>query len=327
MTERVIGQVPNDLLGISSLLPSKNGEKYLAQLIPQILDMLNVDDELIVINDGSTDKSANILVELSKLDSRIKILSTKGIGLVASLNLGIKEAKNPWIARFDVDDEYLNNRLKEQRRFIGSDVAVVFSDYTFMSSSGICLGSIPTAILPNPTKLSLITSQRTPHPVALINKKMIFAAGGYKINDFPCEDLGLWLRLADLGKIVSTPRRLLYYRLSGGSISSLHRSQQIDKKNKLIHEFKHWKDLFQLSIDELPKTIEFYIKQTSSTARIVLHLRDISIAARLSGTSLGLKKLASVLPVQTIIRIPIVVVEIYAKIMIRRTYRLVKNFF
>jgi hypothetical protein len=47
----------------------------------------------------------------------------------------------------------------------------------------------------------------------------------------------------------------------------------------------------------------------------------------LSGTSLGLKKLASVLPVQTIIRIPIVVVEIYAKIMIRRTYRLVKNFF
>jgi hypothetical protein len=95
----------------------------------------------------------------------------------------------------------------------------------------------------------------------------------------------------------------------------------------LISEFKQWESLIHLSINELPQTIGIYRKYPSSTARIVLHLRDISIAARLSGTSLGLKKLASVLPVQTIIRIPIVVVEIYAKIMIRRTYRLVKNFF
>ena len=73
------GQVSNQLSGISAVLPSKNGAKYLAQLIPQILEMLKVDDELIVINDGSTDDSANILDALVKLDHKVKVLSTKGI--------------------------------------------------------------------------------------------------------------------------------------------------------------------------------------------------------------------------------------------------------
>lgn len=317
----------NQLSGISALLPSKNGADYLPQLIPQILGMLEVDDELIVINDGSTDNSANILAELSKLDVKLKVLATKGIGLVASLNLGLKEAKNPWIARFDVDDEYFHDRLKVQRQLIDTDVAVVFSDYTFVSSSGIKLGSVPTAILPTPTKLSLITSQRTPHPVALINRKMIFAAGGYKFADFPAEDLGLWFRLADLGTIVSTPKQLLQYRLSGGSISNLHRSQQIDKKNQLISEFKQWQSLIHLSIIELPQTIEIYRKHPSSTARIVLHLRDISIAARLSRSNVSLIKLVFALPLLTLIRIPFVAVEISVKTVVRRIYRLIKNLF
>ena len=317
----------NQLLGISALLPSKNGADYLAQLIPQILGMLEVDDELIVINDGSTDDSANMLAELAKLDVKLKVLATKGIGLVASLNLGVQEAKNPWIARFDVDDEYFHDRLEVQRQLINADVAVVFSDYTFVSSSGINLGSVPTAILPTPTKLSLITSQRTPHPVALINKKMIFAAGGYKFEDFPAEDLGLWFRLADLGKIVSTPRQLLHYRLGGGSISSLHRSQQIDKKNQLISEFKQWESLIHLSINELPQTIGIYRKYPSSTARIVLHLRDISIAAKLSRSNIILTKLVFALPLLVLIRIPFVAVEIFAKTVVRRIYRLIKNLF
>lgn len=323
----MVGQVSNQLSGISALLPSKNGAEYLAQLIPQILGMLDVDDELIVINDGSTDNSASILAELAKLDFKVRVLSTKGIGLVASLNLGIQEAKNPWIARFDVDDEYFHGRLEVQRQLIDTDVAVVFSDYTFVSSSGINLGSVPTAILPIPTKLSLITSQRTPHPVALINRKMIFAAGGYKFEDFPAEDLGLWFRLADLGKIVSTPRKLLYYRMGGGSISSLHRSQQIDKKYQLISEFKQWQNLIQLSINELPRTIGIYRNHSSSTARIVLHLRDISIAAKFCGSNVNLIRLVLELPSLTLIKIPLVVIEIFAQMLVRRIYRLIKNFF
>lgn len=317
----------NQLSGISALLPSKNGAEYLAQLIPQILGMLEVDDELIVINDGSTDNSANILAELAKLDVKLRVIATKGIGLVASLNLGIQEAKNPWIARFDADDEYSYDRLKVQRQLIDSDIAVVFSDYTFVSSSGINLGSVPTAILPTPTKLSLITSQRTPHPVALINRKMIFAAEGYKSEDFPAEDLGLWFRLADLGEIVSAPKQLLHYRLSGGSISSLNRSQQIEKKNQLISEFKQWQSLIQLSINELPRTIGIYQKHSSSTTRTVLHLRDISMAAKLSGSDVSLIKIVVTLPLLTLIRIPLVVIKIFAQMMVRRIYRLIKNFF
>ena len=156
---------------------------------------------------------------------------------------------------------------------------------------------------------------------------MILAAGGYKAIDFPAEDLGLWFRLAEIGKIVSTPRQLLHYRLGGGSISSLHRSQQINIKNQLIHGFNHWQSLIQLSIDELPKTIAFYLKQPSSTARIVLHLRDITLAARFAGKKVGLTNLLLALPVTTLIRIPLALTQISAMAVIRRIYRLAKNFF
>ena len=66
--------------------------------------MLDENDELLVVNDGSTDNSSLILADLAKNDARIKIVTTVGVGLVAALNLGIAEAKNPWVARFDVDE-------------------------------------------------------------------------------------------------------------------------------------------------------------------------------------------------------------------------------
>ena len=67
---------------ISALLPVKNGEIYLPSLIPGILRMLNQYDDLIIVNDGSSDSSKDIIEEFSKYDSRIKLVNTSGIGLV-----------------------------------------------------------------------------------------------------------------------------------------------------------------------------------------------------------------------------------------------------
>ena len=311
---------------ISALLPSKNGERYLSRLIPRILLMLDENDELLVVNDGSTDNSSLILADLAKNDARIKIVTTVGVGLVAALNLGIAEAKNPWVARFDVDDEYPLNRINLQRELIEANVAAIFSDYSFMSAAGVSLGTLPSAISSNPTKLSLVSSQRTPHPVALLNRENVLSVGGYHVKDFPAEDLGLWFRLIERGRFLSVPKVLLSYRLSGSSISSSNRKEQFATKSKIIIGFRSWDVLVQNSLEEFSSTISCYLRHRRSTARIILHLRDLTNASKLSGIKFSMVKLLLTLPLLTLIKIPFVLIDISAKTIARRIYRLVKSF-
>ena len=322
----VIRQVSSELPSISALLPSRNGEKYLHRLVPRILAMLRENDELLVVNDGSTDNSALVLANQAISDARVRILTTDGVGLVAALNLGIENAKSPWIARFDVDDEYLPDRLNLQRQLIGNDVAVIFSDYSFISSAGVRLGTVPSAITSNQTKLSLVTSQRTPHPVALLNRANALSVGGYRLEDFPAEDLGLWLRMVGKGKFLSVPSVLLSYRLSGNSISSSNRRDQLIKKNSLISDFRAWHELVESCVREYRSTITYYLKQRNSTARIILHLRDIAEASRFSGSEISITKLLITLPLSVLVKIPFVFLVFSARTIIRRFYRLSKNF-
>ena len=316
----------SELPSISALLPSKNGERYLSRLIPRILLMLEENDELLVVNDGSTDDSSLILAALAKSDARLKIVSTVGVGLVTALNLGIAEAKNPWVARFDVDDEYPLNRIKLQRELIEANVAAIFSDYSFISAAGISLGALPSAITSNPTKLSLVSSQRTPHPVVLLNRASVLSVGGYRVEDFPAEDLGLWFRLLEKGRFLSVPKVLLSYRLSGSSISSSNRKEQLATKSKIIIGFRSWNVLVASCLEEFSSTISCYLRHPRSTARIVLHLRDITNASKLSGIKFSTVKLLLTLPLFTLIKIPFVLIDILAKTIARRIYRLVKNF-
>ena len=311
---------------ISALLPSKNGERYLSRLIPRILLMLGENDELLVVNDGSTDNSSLILADLAKSDTRLKIVTTVGVGLVTALNLGIAEAKNPWVARFDVDDEYPLNRINLQRKLIEDNIVAIFSDYSFTTSVGVSLGTLPSAITSNPTKLSLVSSQRTPHPVALLNRASVLSVGGYRVEDFPAEDLGLWFRLLERGRFLSVPKVLLSYRLSGSSISSSNRKEQFATKSKIIISFRSWDVLVQNCLEEFSSTISCYLRHQRSTARIILHLRDVAKAAKLSGIKFSMIQLLLTLPLLTLIKIPFVSIDILTKTMARRIYRLAKNF-
>ncbi len=322
----VISLVSGNLSSITALLPSRNGEKYLNRLIPQILEMLSENDELIVINDGSTDSSASILAEHEKIDGRIKVLTTEGVGLVAALNIGIEVASKTWIARFDVDDEYSVDRISLQRELIGDDVAVIFSDYSFMSATGMRLGTVPSGILSKSTKLSLVSSQRTPHPVALMNRASVLEVGGYHATDFPAEDLGLWIKMLKVGKFLSVPEVLLRYRLSGGSISFSNRGAQLTKKNQIISDFGDWNILVENCVEEFEATVSCYLEHSQPTARLILHLRDISKASKLAKIEVSILALLAKVPFSTLIRIPSVFADILAKTLIRKLYRLSQNF-
>jgi len=288
--------------------------------------MLTESEELIIVNDGSRDSSPEIIEEFVKTDSRIKLINTTGLGLVNALNLGIKASKNGWIARFDVDDSYSHLRLDRQRELINDDVALIFADYKFISRKGRSLGHVFSAIHPLPSALAIISSQRSAHPVVLINKQILMRCGGYVESDFPVEDLALWMRISTMGTIISVPEVLLSYRLSINSISANNRRIQRLKKSELVKNFDLWGDWQRLCQDNFKETVSQYLASPNSAERILLHLRDLLIAQKLTGIPVPLLRLLRDAGHLVTIKMVFSGIQISAMAINRKIYRIIRKF-
>ena len=263
---------------VTILLPVRNGQKFINKSISNLKSMARVHDEILVIEDGSTDASAKLLQEQARTDSRIRIIDGEGKGLVHGLNLGIKEAVNELIARADIDDHYCLERISKQLGPLTSEVGAVFSDYTFQSANGISLGTIPGAITPTATALSLYSGQRTAHPSVLYKRSAVIAAGGYREDEFPVEDLGLWIRLARVSSLITYPESLLQYTIAKGSISHLRRNSMAKTKQDLLmkHKLKN-NELNKLAID-FHELLKIYDGSSLSYIRKILIYRDLKLA-------------------------------------------------
>jgi len=309
---------------ISALLPVKNGEIYLESLLPNILSMLTSDDELVVINDGSSDQTRSIIEKYCTSDSRLRLINTQGIGLVKALNLGVESAAHKWVARFDVDDEYPKNRIDEERKLMNDDVSVIFSDYQFISKRGVNLGRVYSAVFHLPTTLSLISSQRTAHPSALINRRLLLQCGGYLEKDYPAEDLALWLRLSQCGKLISVPNKLLLYRLSGTSISGQTRQIQLRKKDELISDYALWPLWQNKCIEFFEETILSYRSTPNAPERLLLHIRDILLVSNQINIKVPYSRLFGQIGIGMSLRMVYSLLKIYYFTMLRRLYRFVR---
>jgi glycosyltransferase involved in cell wall biosynthesis len=219
---------------ISHLLPVRNGSEFLQSVIPQIVANFSLGDEIIVIDDGSTDETPKLLQNFKAEFKGLEIFRTKGVGLVAALNLGFDIAECSWVARYDVDDDYEAHRIEIQKSQIKKNTVGIFSDYDFRINKKVYAGRMVSPVLPQMTKLSLFASQQTAHPVALLNKSAVQEAGGYNREDFPAEDLGLWFRLAKLGDLISVPETLLHYNLNSKGISASNRNLMKSKASEVV---------------------------------------------------------------------------------------------
>ena len=99
---------------ISVVMSVFNGSKFLADAIQSILSRLFKEFELIIVDDGSTDNSLNIIRSFESADSRIKVISKLNEGLAKSLNAAISASQGDFIARMDADDIGYKNRLEKQ---------------------------------------------------------------------------------------------------------------------------------------------------------------------------------------------------------------------
>ena len=265
---------------ISIVLPIKNGERYINKSLHNLLQTINSTDEILVIDDYSTDGTKNIVLVENSTDSRIKYLKNINPGFVNALNFGIKESINKWIARADVDDQYELNRLSEQRKNISVKTVGIFTDYDFFSDSHNYLGTIPSAIDADAVSVSLISSQRTAHPSILFNKEAAINAGGYRESDFPAEDLSLWLRMSRLGDLISIPKTLLHYRLSSGSITGTRRIEAKEMTKKLVANIGiNQKNTLGL-VENFEMVLQLYKEHNRAPERELLILRDLYLLSK-----------------------------------------------
>jgi len=264
---------------ITLLLPVKNGQLYIQESILNLSQIAGPADEILIIDDGSNDQTPALVKKSSQTDGRLRYIKSSGVGLVNALNLGIKESANEWIARCDVDDLYSEDRISLQKTYIRPEVSAIFTDYKFIGSDSSELGTMPGAINSHAVSVSLAKSQRTAHPSVMYRKTAVNDVGGYRTQDFPTEDLSLWLRMAKEGQLISVPEVLLSYRLSKDSVSGTKRKLIQTKSKEIVSKIGINYSNYIFVKENLGKIFEEYDQFSLPARRKLLLLRELFIVS------------------------------------------------
>ena len=224
---------------VTVLLPSYNAERYLGQSVESILHQTFTDFEFLIIDDGSTDGAVEILRRYAKQDPRIRLILRENRGLVATLNEGLEKARAPLLARMDNDDEAVPDRLEKQVAFLDvhPEVMCVASAFTFMDESWRLLTTLyPPEHDEDLQKLCLAGHCPICDPASMFRREAALAAGGFNPELELAQDLDMWLRLGEMGKLACIQEPLLRYRLHTGSLSGLKPDLQRDRMRRSCEE-------------------------------------------------------------------------------------------
>jgi len=262
---------------ISVIMAVYNEEKYLRESVQSILGQTFPNFEFIIINDGSTDRSAEIIDRFAKTDKRIRIVHQDNKGLASSLNVGLQMVRGRFIARMDADDISLPKRLEVQSNVMMNDtrIGVCHSLFCLIDSEGEAIpfrkraGSRFSSLQ---TRWTLIWRNCISHPTVMIRRELLkkynLSYNAYAI----CQDYELWCRLIDLTEFYSIPQSLLLLRKHSESTSSNYDENYLSKFSGVIS--KNLNKYVNITLDqgELRKIAllsgQMYLRGKNITCRI-----------------------------------------------------------
>src|SRR6056297_42872 len=215
---------------VSVLLPVYNGGAYLEAAVQSLLGQTFGDFEILTINDGSKDGSVATLERLAREDARIRVISRENRGLVATLNEGMARARGEYLARMDADDLALPERIARQVAFLDAhpEVVAVGTRTLLVDAEGWPLRPFAEQTGHAEIDAAHIAGRggAIVHPSAMIRADALRAIGGYDDRYPHAEDLDLFLRLAEIGRLANLPEILFHYRQQPHSIGHKHRDTQ-----------------------------------------------------------------------------------------------------
>jgi glycosyltransferase involved in cell wall biosynthesis len=205
---------------ISVIIPTYNGERYVKQAVDSVLAQTCRDFEIIVVDDGSTDGTAELL---RPYGDRIAYVYQENRKLPAARNAGIRVARGQYLAFLDSDDLFLPHKLTAQARCLDEwpDVGLVASGHQYVDEAGRMLQeSRPWIGRPAITLESILFGGLAPVHAVLLRRDWFDRVGGFDEQFAYCEDMDLWYRLALAGcPMVWEPAVVCQYRLHGNNMS------------------------------------------------------------------------------------------------------------
>jgi glycosyltransferase involved in cell wall biosynthesis len=210
---------------VSVLLPVYNGEKYLAEAIESVLAQSFSDFEFFILDDGSKDRSREIILAYQNKDSRIKNMpNAKNLGVEKTLNRGVSLSQGEYLARLDQDDRWSDgDKLKKQVEFLDRHpaCAVLGTAQENIDEEGRPIQIVKFQETDTAIRDVILFSNPFAHPSVLIRKSALIEMGGYseeKKYDL-IDDYELWLRLGTKYELANLPDVSLQYRIHAGSRS------------------------------------------------------------------------------------------------------------
>jgi len=232
---------------VSVIMPAYNAEKYIAEAIESIISQKYTNWELLIADDGSTDKTPKIISEYEKKESRIKTYHNfENIGYLKTCNKLFKLCKGDFITFQDADDWSMKDRFEKQIKvFMNNDeIGLCGTWFNIIDHKGKTIRSSK-----NPTTHNEIIDtfmQRNPIlPASIMIKRIVYdTIGGYRsyFDDKAYQDYDwVWL-IAENYSCVNLPEHLYFYRQHSSSISKTIEPQRLISKTIVINLAKQRKE-------------------------------------------------------------------------------------
>ena len=212
---------------VSVIMSVYNEEQYIAETVESILNQTFSDFEFIIIDDGSEDKTYDVLKTFN--DPRMRIVRQQNMGLTKSLNKGIELSKGEYIARADAQDIYVPTRFEKQVNFLDKNkkVAAVSNWVRYVDEEGNLISEkkLPTSSVQIKRKLGFSNSMV--HSSVMIRKSALIDIGGYNESLPYAQDYDLWLRLSQKYELANIPEFLCTVRILRKGVSLSKENLQI----------------------------------------------------------------------------------------------------
>ena len=227
---------------VSVLMPVFNGEQFLLAAIESILGQGFTGFEMIVVDDGSTDNTPEILRSIR--DSRLRLLrNERNLGIVAALNRGLEYASGEYICRMDADDIALPGRLEQQVSFLDANpkCVLVGTHARLIDDRGNEIGvEAPPASDAHIRRIMFVHNPFI-HGSVMLRSSALRAVGRYDDRFLHNEDYDLWLRIASLHSVANLPEILVSRRIHGNAITVAHELELVRYRIRTLrHAILHY---------------------------------------------------------------------------------------
>lgn len=215
---------------ISVLTAVYNNASYIEATVRSVLAQTFTDFEYILVDDGSTDGSTEIMQRLAEEDARIRLLRPGRLGISPAANHGLAACRAPWVARLDGDDLAHPDRLEKQLAFVQQNDLVCASGWVdFVDGEGRFLTTIRSPADHDAIEQEMLKGHNTIwHSGAMFSRAAAEQIGGYSEDLEAAIDLDLCLRLGEVGRLGNSTDRVIQYRLHTKSVSAKRRQYQRD---------------------------------------------------------------------------------------------------